>query len=253
MSDLLMSLQGTINLATRNTSSIPVQPNAFRHVGTADACEMEISVETITQNESYTGQRLQVGELTLSKTGALNLTLKDWSIENIALALYGEVITVDSGAVTAEKIPADLMIGDRIKLAKPFVNDVVLKTADGSTLVLGTDYEIESAHAGLIKLLTPAALTAEVDYSYAKTESLGIFTHQPPERWFLLDGINTDRNDEHVIVQLFRVKFNPIANLSLLHNEGYGELPLTATVLADMTQTKDSSLGYFGSYVQKAK
>ena len=35
MSDLLMSLQGTINLATRNTASSPARPGAFRHVGTA--------------------------------------------------------------------------------------------------------------------------------------------------------------------------------------------------------------------------
>lgn len=253
MSDLLMSLQGTINLATRDTASSPARPSAFRHVGTADSCEMELSVETVTQNESYTGQRLQVGELTLGKSGTLNLTLKDWSIENIALALYGEKITVDAGIVTDEKLPESLVIGDRIKLAHPFVADIELKIADGTTLVLGTDYEIESAHAGLIKLLTSAALTATVDYSYAKQESLGIFTRQPPERWFMLDGINTDRENEHVIVELFRVKFNPISNFSLLHNEGYGELPLTATVLADMSQNQDGSLGYFGSYVQKAK
>ncbi|WP_334320133.1 hypothetical protein [Gilliamella apicola] len=253
MSDLLMSLQGTINLAVRNAASSPVRPGAFRHVGTADSCEMELSVETVAQNESYTGQRLQVGELTLGKSGTLNLTLKDWSIENIALALYGEVITVNSGKATKEKLPDGLVVGDRIKLAHPFVSDVKLKAVDGSMLILGTDYEIESTHAGLIKLLTTAALTATVDYSYAKTENLGIFTRQPPERWFMLDGINTDRDDEHVIVELFRVKFNPISNFSLLHNEGYGELPLTATVLADMSQTKDSSLGYFGSYIQKAK
>ena len=253
MPDLLMSLQGTINLATRNTASSPARPGAFRHVGTADSCEMELSVETVTQNESYTGQRLQVGELTLGKSGTLNLTLKDWSIENIALALYGEKITLNSGIATDEKLPDGLVVGDRIKLAHPFIADVELKAVDGSTLILGTDYEIESSHAGLIKLSTSAALTATVDYSYAKTDSLGIFTRQPPERWFMLDGINTDRDDEHVIVELFRVKFNPVSNLSLLHNEGYGELQLTGTVLADMSQSKDGSLGYFGSYIQKAK
>lgn len=251
--DLLMSLQGPINLAKRITSSTPNRPGAFRHVGVADSCEMELSVDTVQQNESYTGQRLQVGELTLGKNGTLNMTLKDWSPENLALALYGEVIVVDSGIVTDEKLPTGLVIGDRIKLAHLFVSDVELKDASATVLELGTDYIIESAPAGLIKLLTTAALTATVDYSHAKTESLGIFTRQPPERWFMLDGINTDREDEHVIVELFRVKFNPVSNFALLHNEGYGELPLTATVLADMTQPKDSSLGYFGSYISKSE
>ncbi|MDF7667930.1 hypothetical protein PT273_08930 [Orbaceae bacterium ESL0727] len=251
--DLLMSLQGPINLAKRNTSATPNRPGAFRHVGVADSCEMELSVDTVQQNESYTGQRLQVGELTLGKNGTLNMTLKDWSIENLALALYGEVITVASGIITDEALPSGLVIGDRIKLTHSFVADVELKNASSATLVEGTDYIVESAPAGLIKLLTTVALTATVDYSYAKTESLGIFTRQPPERWFMLDGINTDQEDSHVIVELFRVKFNPVSNFTLLHNEGYGELPLTATVLADMTQTKDSTLGYFGSYTQKAE
>ncbi|XKM14238.1 hypothetical protein RCS94_03475 [Orbaceae bacterium ac157xtp] len=252
--DLLMSLQGPINLAKiiKSGGTAPNKPGAFRHVGTADACEIELSVDTVKQTESYTGQRLQVGELTLSKSGSLTLTLKDWTPENLALALYGEVITVVSNTVVSESLPTGLIINDVIKLEHPFVSNIVVEDANGTTLTEGTDYKITSFSAGMIQLLTTAALTATVSYDYASTENLGMFTKQPPERWFLLDGINTDREDDRLIIQLFRVKFNPVSNLSLLHNEGYGELQLTGVVLADMTQQADGQLGYFGSYIRKA-
>ena len=248
----LMSLQGPVNLAKRVLSGTGAKPGAMRFVGQADACEVALETETATQNESYTGQRLQIGELSLGKTGTLTLTLKDWTLENLALALYGKVVEVEAGTVTAEALPDDVVIGDRIRLDHPFVSNVVLSVDGGDDpLVAGTDYRVESATAGIIELLTAAALTATVAYSYAETEKLGLFTSTPPERWLLLDGINTE-NDERVVVQLYRVKFAPVSSLSLLHNEGYGELPLTGTVLADMTQTNDDELGYFGSYIQKA-
>ncbi|HIE4801217.1 TPA: hypothetical protein ACXNDR_003933 [Serratia marcescens] len=242
----LMSLQGAVNLAPRLKSA---RPGAFRFVGQADACSVELSAETVTQVENYTGQRLPIGELSLGKSGGLSLTLKDWSLENLALAMYGQVVKTPSGTVTSEPLPEGVAVGDRIRLDHPFVSDVVLTGADA--LVLGTDYIVESPAAGLIQLLTPAALTASVAYSFASNEILGLFSTLPPERWMLFDGINTE-NDERVVIQFYRVKFAPISDLGLLHNDGYGELPITGNVLADLSQPKDSALGHFGSYAQKA-
>ena len=47
-----------------------------------------------------------------------------------------------------------------------------------------------------------------------------------------------------------------VVNSGFLMNsviEGYGELPLTAAILTDISQAKDGLLNYFGSYIQKAK
>ncbi|MEC5319039.1 hypothetical protein VSX61_08825 [Brenneria populi subsp. brevivirga] len=247
----LMSLQGPINLAPRITSTAKAKPGALRFVGQADVCDVEMEAESASQTDSYTGQRLEIGSLSLGKTSTISLTLKDWSLENLALALYGQVFKVEAGTISGEALPAGLIVGDRVRLDNPFVSDVLLTASDGATaLVPGTDYRVDSATAGIIELLSESALTATAAYSYAPTEQLGLFTTTPPERWLLLDGINTE-NDERVIVQFYRVKFQPVSSLSLLHNEGYGELPLTGNVLADTTQGSDSELGYFGSYVQK--
>ncbi|TQI78699.1 hypothetical protein FHU10_1260 [Serratia fonticola] len=244
----LMSLQGAVNLATRLTSAT-VRPGPFRFVGQTDACSVELGAETVTQIENYTGQRLPIGELSLGKSGSISMTLKDWTLENLALAMYGKVVKNPSGTVTSEPLPSDVAVGDRIRLDHPFISDVVLTDTD--PLVPGTDYIVDSPSAGIIKLLTPAALTATVAYSYASNEMLGLFTSSPPERWMLFDGINTE-NEERVVIQFYRVKFSPVSDLSLLHNEGYGELPITANVLADLSQPKDSALGFFGSYMQQA-
>ncbi|OKP27617.1 hypothetical protein [Serratia fonticola] len=242
----LMSLQGAVNLALRLNTG---RPGPFRFVGQTDACSVELSAETVTQIENYTGQRLPIGELSLGKSGNMSLTLKDWTLENLALAMYGKVVKTPSGTVTSEPLPDGCAVGDRIRLDHPFISDVEL-TGTGS-LVPGTDYRVDSPSAGIIELLTPAALTATVAYSYASSEMLGLFSTLPPERWMLFDGINTE-NEERVVIQFYRVKFAPLSDLALLHNEGYGELPLTGSVLADMSQPKDSALGFFGSYMQQA-
>lgn len=241
----LMSLQGAINLAVRKNA----RPTAFHFVGVADACEIAFEVNTVTQMESHTGERLEVGSLTLGKSGTLSMTLKDWSLQNLALVLYGNQVEIATGTVTAEAIPDDVVAGDRIRTDNPFIDSVVVDNS-GTPLVEGTDYEVESPNAGIIKFLTAPPAGVTLAYSYAKRSALGIFTQQAPERWFLLDGINTE-NGERLTLELFKVKFNPVENLGLLHNEGYGELSVTAAVLADLDQPVNSELGRFGRIAMK--
>ncbi|MGK2889825.1 MAG: hypothetical protein ACSLEN_14215 [Candidatus Malihini olakiniferum] len=184
-----------------------------------DAYEVTLETENATQNESYTGQRLQIGELVLGKTGTLTLTQKDWMLGYLALALYGKVVEVEAGTVTAEVLQEDMVIGDRIRLDHPFVSNVVLSVdGEDDLLVAGTDYRVESATSGHYR-------TADSSSSYRHSglqlrrdrEAVGLFlfTSIPPERWLLLEGINTE-NNERVVVQLYCIKFAPVSSLSLL-------------------------------------
>ncbi|MCZ7748512.1 hypothetical protein O8J69_34570, partial [Pseudomonas aeruginosa] len=118
----------------------------------------------------------------------------------------------------------DLKAGDFVKLDRQFVSSVVL--TDSATtpaeLVLGTDYRIESPTAGLIELLNVTGKTQPFKAAYASEVATGytMFTSPPPERYILLDGINTE-NQEPVIVTLYRCKFDPVGDLALINDE-YG-------------------------------
>ena len=71
-----------------------------------------------------------------------------------------------------------------------------------------------------------------------------MLTTSAPERFLYLDGTNSLDNAP-VQVRLYRVQFNPVSNLGLIH-ESFGQFELTASVLFDAEAAADPLLGGFG-------
>lgn len=243
---MLFSFQGKIWLATR-TSAGKFEKQVW--VGNAPTLQLQMSTENATMMESYSGNRNQIGDLDLGKTATVNMTLTDWTPENLALGFYGEQVDLPTDTVTDEALPTSIVAGDVIRLDSNFVSDVVLE-ANATPLVEGTDYRIESAAAGLIEFLADQADPVTADYSAAAANAVTMFTTRPQERWLLLDGINTD-NNEPVVLELYRVKFRPFGDTNLITNE-YGELTLEGSALFDQLNAANSNLGGFGRTLQQA-
>lgn len=245
---MLFSFQGKVWLAERDASG-----NALKPVWVGNAPELTLNLQTnnTQKMESYTGNRLQIGELTGAKTASINLTLDEWTLITLGLALYSSTVNIATDSVTAEAIPTPTE-GDFIRLAHAFISNLVLTDSADPTpqaLVLDTDYRIESASAGIIELLaTPADAPVTAAYDYDAVDSVTLFTSAPPVRWLMLDGINTD-NNERVLVDLYKVKFNPVGNLALITDE-YGNIALTGSVLYDPLHADDAELGGFGRVLQ---
>ena len=239
------SFQGKVYLGARLAGG---KPGAMRWVGDAPICSIAMSTESETRRESYSGNRMPSATLNLGNSAELTLTLNYAEADNLALGLYGNVATVVGATVTEEALPADLADDDVVILENGNVSDVVLTDSTGTPVVLveGTHYEVESAAGGVIRLLDVSSLTQPIlaDYTYGGSVDVAMFTATPPERYLMLDGINTI-DGSRVRVRLYRVKFNPASELPLI-NEGFGQLELTGTVLFDSDSALDSALGGFG-------
>lgn len=242
----LFSFQGKVYLAERTAQGKPAK---LEWVGNAPELTLQLATETTDKTESYTGNRLQIGQLSRGKTATLNLTLDEWTAKNLALALYGKAMEIAGSTVTAEPLPSGLAAGDLVRLEYPFASDIVL-TADSTPLVLDTDYRIESVPGSVIEILTPQTGPVTATYEYESVQSVTMFTETPPERWLFLDGINTE-NGEPVLVDLYRCKFNPVGDLALITDE-YGSLSLSGSVLYDALNARDANLGGYGRSMQKA-
>jgi hypothetical protein len=242
---MLVSLQGKIWAGVRSAEGAYTQP---RWVGNAPACTLELATESAEKFDSYTGSRLQLDKLPLSKTATLSLTLDEWTLDNLSLALYGSESNLEAGALSGEALPSPLAAGDFLRLEHGFISDLALTTAS-APLVAGSDYRIESAPAGLIEILKAQTEAVSAAYSYAAVENLTIFTTAAPERWLFLDGINT-RTGESVLLDLFRCQFDPVSSLGLIHEE-YGSLELTAAVLYDPINAQRANLGGFANLRRK--
>jgi hypothetical protein len=249
------SFQGRVYLGKRDASGNPVE---VRSPGNVAELKLSLKTEVLEHFESQTGQRTLDHRMVKQKSATVMLTIEEFTKENLALALYGSFVQNQGGTVQAELIP-HLVVGDRFLLAHPKVSGVIVKDSSPTpkTLAAGTDYTLD-ADFGAIQLLrlddgaaTPTAYVAplKVNYSYGQATEIGIFTQPLPERFLRLEGLNTAQGNAKVLVELYRVAFDPLKELSLISDE-YNKFELEGSLLADPSKPIDAVLGSFGRIVQ---
>jgi hypothetical protein len=241
----LISLQGSIYAATRNTTT--GKPGKRTWLGNASSASLKLSVDKSDKTESFSGARGLYGSLVKTKSATLEMTLDEFLPENLALGLHGAVVGVTAGTVASEAFPTGLLVGDEVQLANRFVSSVVLKDSTGSPVTVdAADYEV-NATAGYIKLLDVSGYTQPFTaaYSYAAADNLALFSNvAPPERWITFDGINTVTGKK-IVLDLFRVQFDPVADFGLI-NDDWGGLQLSGTCLLDAINLNNSNMGGYG-------
>lgn len=247
MADFYVSIQGIVYAAIRQANG---KPGKLYDMGNAPKLSISLKSDVSIKKESRTGFRLPVKRLTKGNEAELSLTLEESTMDNLALGLYGTVITKASGTVTGELLPTGAVAGDRFQLANPKVSTVVVKDSAGTpaTLALNTNYTVD-ADSGHILIVDPGAFVQpfKADYAYAASKKVGAFTQAAPERMIILEGVNTLDNNRRVRVTVFRTQMDPLADLGLIHDD-YGSIELKGSALADGTRSTSDPLGQFLSY-----
>ena len=248
------SFQGRVYLGKRDASG---NPTDVRSPGNVAELKLSLKTEVLEHFESQTGQRSLDHRMVKQKAATIMLTIEEFTKENLALALYGSFVQSQSGNVQAQPIPAPIL-GDRFLLAHPKVSALVVKDSavPPSTLALGVDYTAE-LDFGAIQFLrldngatppVPYVAPIKAAYAFGETTEIGIFTQPLPERFLRFEGLNTAQGNAKVLVELYRVAFDPLKELSLISDE-YNKFELEGSLLADNTKPADSLLGQFGRIV----
>jgi hypothetical protein len=239
--------QGRVYAAVRDVSG---NPGKLIWLGNVSALSVTLETETLEHQESYSGQRLTDLKLIVGKTAQVEATLESWDLDNLALGLYGQTVAVTGAAVTNEVLPNTLVANDIVKTVHPKISSVTVKdsaTPTAATLVANTNYEIENASFGRIKILNPASFVQplKVDYTYAARKDVGMFTQPVPERSLIFHGLNTAVGNTPMVVELFRVQLNPLSQLPLIGDE-VAAFTLAGEALVDDTKSPANALGQFG-------
>lgn len=244
------SFQGRVYLGRRDQNGEPVE---VRSPGNVADLKLSLKTEVLEHFESQSGQRSLDHRMIKSKSATITLAIEEFTKENLALALYGTVQTSNGGTVTDETVGGVTpVVGDRYFLAHPKVSTLVLKDSAGTpaTLTPGTHYTADTDF-GAIQFLDITSFTApfKASYAYGAVSEIGIFTQPLPERFLRLEGMNTAQGNARVLVELYRVAFDPLKELALISNE-YNKFELEGSLLADATKPYDAVLGQFGRIVQ---
>lgn len=239
--------KGKLFFAQRDSNG---KPGALYWPGNVASLELSIETEEYTHRESYSGNNLQDLAITYGKSASFSARVESFALDTLALGLYGSKIPVAGSTVSAETLPDSLVANDEVFLANGNVSSLVLTdsaTPTPATLTLNTNYTIEDAATGRIKLVNVAGFTQpfKAAYSYAARNDLGVFTTAAPERWVRYEGINLANNNKRVVVDIFRAKVNPQSGLPLISESEAGGYDLTGQILADDKRSLSDPLGVY--------
>jgi hypothetical protein len=244
------SFQGRVYLGKRDINGNPID---VRTPGNVADLSLSLKTDTIEHYESQSGQRAVDLRMVKQKSANISLTIEEFTKENLALALYGNYVVGTAGTVTSETFGGTVpVVGDRYFLAHPKVSALVVTDSAGTpaTLMPGTHYTAD-ADFGAITLLDITSFTApfQAAYSYGAVTDIGIFTQPLPERYVRLEGVNTAASNSKVLVELYRVAFDPLKKFDFISND-LNKFELEGSLLADTTKAYDAVLGQFGRIVQ---
>ena len=245
MQSSTFSFQGKVYLATRDVNG---NCTAMVYSGNAPLLKVALTTTVKDHKESTSGQRIIDDRLITEKKCDITLELDNWNSQNLAIAMYGAVNTTAAGTATGELLPTGLVANNYVRLQQPNVSSLVITDSAGTpaTLSPATDYNLISANGGIVEILNVGTYVQpfKAAYSYAGSADVNMFSQAAPERWLVFDGINTV-NNQPVLVDLYRVRFDPLKELDLVIDD-YAKLQLMGSALWDSTKSANAILGQFG-------
>jgi hypothetical protein len=232
--------RGKVDFCTR-TAAGKIESMIF--VGNVPQLEVKFQIESVEHVESQTGKGLTDLRFQNKTMGNMTCVLEDFNRENLARAYYGQSTSVIGATVTGEPVIAKK--GFRVPL-----NNVGLSAFTSlGTLVNGTDYIVD-LDSGTIEFPTAGAAVDATSYAaayvYSKYDNLSAFTAPNKNIWVRFNGLNLADEERPVIVDLFKVNFDPAEMLSLIQNgNDIAQLTLNGSVLRDSLQPRTGPGGQF--------
>lgn len=242
--------QGKVYVAARNSGGIAT---SYLEVGNVPTLTVQLETDVVEHKESTSGQRLLDFRLIRENRARVTMTLENFNKKNLMMLMYGtESSASTTTTVTGESIAPSgttLTSGDIFFTKFPNVTSVVVKDSGSpaTTWVAGTNYTVDAVTGKITVLTVPTTpvLPLLVDYTAAAYESVQLFRAANPERALRFTGLNTAATNAPVTVELYRIIFDPTANINLINDE-LAQFEITGSVLYDTSKAADPTLGGFG-------
>lgn len=241
--------QGRVSLALRD--AITGALGRFAYVGDVSALSAKLTSEKAKHVESNTGQKGTVRSFPIGKSCTVDMTWHQFDTANLAILLQGtEVVTV-AGTVTGESLGTALVVGDVVYLENPGASDIVITDSTGTpeTLVAGTDYVVEDAAFGRIRILSVGTFTQPflAAYSYSARKAAGMFTSGQKEYALRYEGVNLSEGNAPIMTDFYKVAPDVIQELALITTgSDVAGMQVTGEVLLDSNKPATGPLGQFG-------
>jgi hypothetical protein len=239
--------RGELAIADRDANG---NPGALQDLG--EVPEFEVSVDVTFADNFNTKKAISRQDLHVAtrQTAKVRIVAKEATMENLALALFGEVVEGAGGNFSAVAFPSGIQAGgtyiipgNRTRVSSIVITDSAVAPAT----VDEDDYEVDLVH-GTVKFLNVTGYTQP--FKIAGTEaadqkSVGLLKKRSQEKFIIFKGVNIADDDAPMQVGLYRVALGPAQKIPYKGEEA-AMYELEGNVLSDDEKDEDADLGTFG-------
>lgn len=220
------------------------RPGVGVWLGNAPAFSVTLSVEKVDHRESYSGQNLIDLSYITAKNASLAATLEEFSAFNLGLCLNGESSKVAADSTSRSLTLPALAPGESYSLDAINIDSFTFEDS-GGTAINAANYALDKG-TGTLEALAAIAAGGIVEFTTLAHDATAMFTQPDQEWWVRFAGVNMLDENRPAVVDLYRVKFDPVQNLGLISAE-LAQLEIAGTPLADQTRPSNDPFGQFGT------
>ena len=206
-----------------------------RFVGEVDKGEISISSTNKTRYTTTKASNNKIASIDINQTHTIAVDLMEFTKDNVALALLGTASSFTQSAtpITGESLCTTHAVGDVLQLASRNPSSLVLTGPSSTTLVLGTDYEIEDQKLGLVRMLT-SGTTVSAAYTPGSGSLSRIAAGTNVAIYGRLIFVGDPMNGPGFDVEIWKVKFMSGGVFALLSDD-FDKMSLSGEILDDST------------------
>lgn len=207
----------------------------FRPIGNASAFQFSFS-ETKQELKDYTDPAGGTAA-SMSKIDTVSgqIDMRDLSVENLALALWGTTSTLATTAITGE---AHVLKTGRFVPTSRLINTATAPVVKkGATTVLAADYTVSKGGITFASTLTTASVadgdSITIDYTPAASADVQAIINSAPNVSIFFEGVNTV-NGKYASTRMYKCKLGVAQNVGQIGDD-FGTLSISFTVEKDTT------------------
>lgn len=258
--------RGRILLAENDAST--GLPGGYRHLGNAPAFATTVEIEEFTHRSSLSGFSEVDARAVTSREIGLSFSLDELSFDNLGLFFNGTTESITNPAVagvSATVITSSVTLGMWYQLLTAYngtgnpvsldpdvvgYNLTLTETGTPTTLVEGTDYEVdpETGFVFILSTATGIAAGEELDWAVSASASAPaniqrVKALESSNKYYTLQfiSVNPLNSDEEIVYEFHRVSLSADGDMNLIQENDASVAQFSGTAL------KNSAIGSTGA------
>ncbi|WP_058911317.1 hypothetical protein [Entomohabitans teleogrylli] len=231
--------QGKVYLSLRSEKDIALD---WKWIG--DVSELAVTLNFDEQKTKisrggvlYTGEKIKTGH-----NGTVSAKWFNFSDDNLSTLLDSNLSTQLPDIVSNYTFPSGITAGCRVCLPHQRVWSV-----DIPGMTQDTDYIVDRHWGAIVFNRTPTLQPLKVSYEHARKTVIPLAMNNKKEFSLRYEGINLAEKNSYVLLELYRIAYEPISGWSLI-NDGstLNNIETKAELLIDPRKFHDPFFGPFG-------